>query len=450
MKQYKRSTNKINKNKVFRNKISGIAVCMFICLIVCACGKNFAPEEITAVTEDSIDADAQEADVNVAANADSVAEDIAENLNTDGQLAIEENQTPARRIEVVPANKAGIFKREDEGGREITAEEMQYFTEFIQKGNNYGFLLSVYDTPADVNLDEVCYCGLGTSKDEISKEEEEAYISQIGPIYTDFLRMTAAELDEFLLETTGLSYEQMNHPLEWWDYFPEYDAYYTETGDTNHRIFICKGGYTVDEKFFVLRMRRGVIGLSEDDYLDGYHWMDYELVLERCGDTYQFRSNRLLLEDRLIEEQSFDVNLSPIGEVTFVSYEPDVERDPLADVSFSIIQDGYEIRQLDGVFEDDNIRANEEFQKIEAIAFADYDEDGITDIIMILDYDFASGPNAAETHSEVRIYKGEYREYSVGDYFYKQRYQQELSESLTVRFSEPTIRSVLDYLAIIS
>ncbi len=469
MKQYKRNKNKRSKHNFFRNKISGIAVCMFICLTVCACGKNAASGENAAFTEDSIDADMQGTDANAAANADketsdngnsnkesanadSVAEDIAENLNTDGQTAIEENQTPARRIEVVPANKANIFKRDDEGGREITAEEMQYFSEFVQTGNNYGFLMSAYDTPADVNLGEICFNGLGAeSQHGISEEEREAYKKTVewGEIHTDFFRITTTELNEFLLETTGLSYEQMNHPLGW-TYLPEYDAYYSDHGDTNIRMFVCKGGYTVDEKFFVLRMRRGVIGLSEDEYLDGYHRMDYELVLEKCGDTYQFRSNRLLLEDRLIEEQSFTVNLSPIGEVTFVSYEPDVERDPLADVSFSIIQDGYEIRQLDGVFEDDNIRANEEFQKIEAIAFADYDEDGITDIIMILDYDFASGPNVAETHSEIRIYKGEYREYSVGDYFYTQRYQPELSESITAEFSEPTIRGVLDYIAKIS
>ena len=436
MKQHKRSNNKINKHKVFGNKISGIAICMLICLTASACGQNTAPEENTAVTEDSLDVDTQETDANAekeSADADSTNEDIAESVNTDGQQAIEENQTPARRIEVVPAQKVDIFRREDEGGREITAEEMQYFTEFVQTGNNYGFLMSAYDTPADVNLNEVFFCGLiGTSSDEISEEEKEAYKKTVewGEIYTDFFRITATELNEYLLETTGLSYEQMNNSIGW-SYLPEYDAYYSDHGDTNYTRFSCIGGYTVDEKFFVLRMTGNL-----------------ELVLEKCGDTYQFRSNRQLPGDGIIEEQSFDVNLSPIGEVTFLSYEPDVEKDPLADVSFSIMQDGWWVCHLRGAFSD-NIRANEEFQKIEAIAFADYDEDGITDIIMILDYDFASGPNAAETHSEVRIYKGEYEEYSYG-YHYYQRYQQELSESLTARFSEPTIRGVLDYIAIIS
>lgn len=424
---------------------------LLACMTLSACGRE-AQERIPdteepdyAVEEETSLDDQEEAEEQ---------QEIVDEADADGENAdeqpgrIAENITSGKRIEVIPAQRADIPNKANEDGREITPEEMQYFNEFIQKDHNYGFLLSVYDTPADVNLNEVCYNGLGASSvSEISKEEREAYKKTVewGDIYTDFFRITTAQLNDFLLETTGLTYAQMNDTLDW-TYLPEFDAYYSDHGDTNYRIFNCKGGYTVDEKFFVLRMEPGTFGLSEDDYFDGYHRMDYELVLEKCGDTYQFRSNRLLLEDGLIEDQSFTVSLGPIGEVTFLSYEPDVEKDPLADVSFSIMQDGWEICQLDGPFKG-NIRTNEEFQKIGAIAFADYDEDGISDIIMILDYDFASGPNAAETHSEVRIYKGEYREYSFGDYYYTQRYQEALSGSLTAKFSEPTIRGVLDDLA---
>ena len=440
-------------NKKNNNKIKAIAACILICLTVSACGQNAASEENTAFTENSIDTDAQAADVNAAANEDietpdkdtaakesaeedSADEDITESASADGQQAIEENQTPTRRIEVVPAQKASIFIWDDEGGRRITAEEMQYFSEFVQTGNNYGFLMSVYDTPADVNLGEICYNGLGAaSQYDISEEEREAFKKTVpwGEIETDFFRITTTELNEFLLETTGLSYEQMNHPLGW-TYLPEYDAYYSDHGDTNYTSFSCIDGYTMDEKFFVLRMTGNL-----------------ELVLEKCGDTYQFRSNRQLLgdgiEDGIIEEQSFTVNLSPIGEVTFLPYEPNVKKDPLADVSFSIIKDGMEVRQFYGIL---RWNKNDTFNKIEAVAFADYDEDGITDIIMILDYDYVSEPSAGEMHSEVRIYKGEYRKYSARDYFYNQRYQEELSETLTSEFSEPTIREVLDYLAKIS
>ena len=440
---------------VIRNKRkSTILRLVLACLILSACGQEEA--SVTSDTEESnfaVDGEALSDDQ----KEEDEAQIIVNEADADSETVDEQTESPeetftaGKRIEVVPAQKADIPKKADEGGREITAEEIQYFTEFIQKDHNYGFLLSVYDTPADVDLNQVCYNGVGASAvSVISEDEREDFKKTVpwGEIETDFFRITTAQLNDFLLEKTGLSYEQMNNTLDW-TYLPEYDAYYDDHGDTNYRIFDCKGGYTVDEKIFVLRMEPGTYGSSEDDYFSGYHQMDNELVLEKCDDTYQFRSNRLILEDGLIEDQSFTVNLSPIGEVTFASFEPDLEKDPLADVSFSIIQDGYEIRQLDGVFESNNIRANEEFQKIEAVAFADYDEDGITDIIMILDYDFASGPNAAETHSEIRIYKGEYREYSKGDYFYTQRYQEDLSESITVEFSEPTIRGVLDYIKIL-
>ena len=437
--------------KMKKLKMPGL---ILICFLLSACGseKEAAIPDTEkpdyAVEEEISPDDQKEAEE----QQEIVDEAEADSENGDGQTESQEEAfASGKRIEVVSAQKADIPKKADEGGREITAEEMQYFSEFVQTDHNYGFLLSFYDTPADVNLNEVCYNGLGASSvSGISEEEKEAYKETVewGDIYTDFFRITTAQLNEFLLEKTGLSYEQMHDTLNW-TYLPEYDAYYSDHGDTNYRIFNCTGGYTVDEKFFVLRMEPGTFDPSEDDYFSGYHQMDYELVLEKCDDTYRFRSNRLILEEGLIEDQSFTVNLSPIGEVTFASFEPDVEKDPLADVSFSIIQDGYEIRQLDGVFESNNIRANEEFQKIEAVAFADYDEDGITDIIMILDYDFASGPNAAETHSEIRIYKGEYREYSKGDYFYTQRYQEDLSESITAKFSEPTIRGVLDYIKIL-
>lgn len=429
-----------------------ILLLVFVCMILSACGQEKEAampdtEEPDYAVEEEISPDNQ---IEVDEVQETIDEADADRENEDEQTESQEEAfTSGKRIEVVPAQKADIPKKADEGGREITAEEMQYFSEFVQKDHNYGFLLSVYDTPEDVDLNEVCYNGVGASAvSVISEEEKEAFKKTVpwGEIETDFFRITTAQLNDFLLEKTGLSYEQMHDTLNW-TYLPEYDAYYDDHGDTNYRIFNCKGGYTVDEKFYVLRMEPGTFGPSEDDYFNGYHQMDYELVLEKCGDTYQFRSNRMILEDGLIEDQSFTVNLSPIGEVTFASFEPDVEKEPFADVTFSIIKDGREITQLYGVSGyGKNIREADTFNGIEAIAFADYDEDGITDIIMILDYDYVSGPNAAETHSEVRIYKGEYEKYSYGEHYF-QRYQEDLSESITAEFPEPTIRGVLDYLA---
>ena len=138
-------------------------------------------------------------------------QEIVDEAEAAGQTeSSEEDFTSGKRIEVIPAQKADIPKRTKENGREITAEEMQYFSEFVHKDHNYGFLLSVYDTPADVNLNQVCYNGIGVSSvSEISEEEREAFKKTVpwGEIETDFFRITTAQLNDFLLEKTGLSYE---------------------------------------------------------------------------------------------------------------------------------------------------------------------------------------------------------------------------------------------------
>lgn len=338
-------------------------------------------------------------------------------------------------------NACGHEKKEmtPESGRALTAEELQLFDEMIKENGNYGFLLSAYDTPADANLNEIFYNGLGADQDMITEDEVQAYLQAVGEseLFTDFNKITATQLNDILMEKTGLSYEQMNTRLGW-TYLPEFDAYYSQHGDTNYRIFNCKEGYTADEKLFVLWIEP-----ENDGYVDGYHEMHYELILEKDGETYRFRSNRLMLEEGLIEDQSFQVSLDPVGDVFFASYLPNTEEIPLADVSFSIIKDGWEITRLYGVYSE-NVRETDIFNEIEAVKFADYDEDGVTDIIMILNYSPVSDKNAS--YSEIRIYKGEYEDYSYGDYYYFQRYQLEISETLTTELSEKTISAVLDYL----
>lgn len=108
---------------------------------------------------------------------------------------------------------------------------------------------------------------------------------------------------------------------------------------------------------------------------------------------------------KLIESQTFQLNLTPYGEVTFASCEPDTDRDPKADVTFSVQRDGQVIYTLPGVFQD-NVRANEIFYEVEAISFPDINQDGYDDVIIICSYTPASGPDVGEAHQEARIYMG--------------------------------------------
>ncbi len=105
-----------------------------------------------------------------------------------------------------------------------------------------------------------------------------------------------------------------------------------------------------------------------------------------------------------IEEQSFEVDLRPLGKVTFASYEPDPSGNPLADVVFQMEREGQVLLQLPGT-EEGNV-AMELFHQVEAVSFLDYNNDGYDDIIVILSYYFGAGPQAATSHSRVRYYKG--------------------------------------------
>ena len=106
-----------------------------------------------------------------------------------------------------------------------------------------------------------------------------------------------------------------------------------------------------------------------------------------------------------IEEQSFQVELRPLGEVSFVSYEPDTSQNPLADAVFTIERDG-EILQVLPKADTENRCANGNFYQVEAVSFPDYNGDGWEDIIIICSYNFASGPDAGQRYSEVHYYKG--------------------------------------------
>ena len=180
--------------------------------------------------------------------------------------------------------------------RTLSSEELSELTEFVTEAagyGNYGFLLSVYDSPEKIDLDEVFYTGAGIKTEPLSSEEEKAFLNAVGDeeIYTDVVKLTTSQINDVLLRRTGLSYEQMANPLQW-IYLPEYDAYYHEAGDTNYAAYICIDGTTVDEKRFTLHFKR------DDSLMESvYYEMYTETVIEKTEEGYYFISNRLMSEE---------------------------------------------------------------------------------------------------------------------------------------------------------
>ena len=94
-----------------------------------------------------------------------------------------------------------------------------------------------------------------------------------------------------------------------------------------------------------------------------------------------------------IEEQSFEVELNEWGNVTFASYVPEITSflpDGLnPDVRFYLMDEEKMLYEFPGWNEEHMV--SDMFLTISAIAFKDYNEDGLLDIITLSEYETMSG-----------------------------------------------------------
>lgn len=332
----------------------------------------------------------------------------------------------------------GAAVNESKNERNLLPEELQAFADYVNERENYGFLLSVYDTPADVDLGEVFYNGAGIGRAP-SEEEKAEYLAVTGAeeIYTDIFAIKPETINTFLMEKTGLPYEKMNRPLEW-SYLEKSGVYCVEHGDTNYKEFICTAGTTADEKTFTLRFEEDMSYMGETE-IAAYRRPDYELVVEKSGDGYRFLSNRRVTEEGQIAEQTFPVTVAGLGDVVFAAYEPDYDQNMQADVTFLLLSKKGEVLQtLSGVRENNIRAADESYAGVEAVSFPDYNDDDRTDIITITSYSYITGPDIGEGFAEVRVYSG-----SEHGYF---RYEEDISEMIRAEIKTPTIQNVRDFL----
>ena len=185
--------------------------------------------------------------------------------------------------------------------RLLTGEELAFFnTEFFNSETadengmanaNYHnqFLTCLYDSPQNLNLFDLFYNGIGTWEAPSRAELEQLGVlaadgSQICPTY----KLTAAAMDAFLLENTGLTLAQTNKvDLDAFDYLPDYDAYYLTKGDTNYRSVTFTSGE-----------RRGdYIQLYWKDFYYGSETNECVTLLDRGDGQYWFVSHLLVDSD---------------------------------------------------------------------------------------------------------------------------------------------------------
>ncbi len=204
------------------------------------------------------------------------------------EVSVETETGVLKETESIPGTEQETSEPDALSERELTEEELLFFTNYLSRIDNYGFLLSEYAAPAEINLEEVFYSGAGIQMQPMTEQEKEAYMKAAGQneIFTDVVHLSSAQIDNFLMEKTGISNKDMDTPLPWL-YVPEYDTYYHEAGDTNYVFLYCEDGSVINEKYYTLHVQ------TENGYA-AYQEGVCELVLEKSGNGYRFVSNKVI------------------------------------------------------------------------------------------------------------------------------------------------------------
>lgn len=199
------------------------------------------------------------------------------------EAGVESGDTPTSSEEGEPDDKRLDIA---DNGRRLTSEELAAYTEWVQDVSNYGFLLSDWENPAQINLYQVFYCGAGISR-EGTEEEKQAHMARWDQpeIYTDFWAMDKADVDALLTEKVGFTYDELvaegNKGMEE-DYYAETDSFCVEAGDTNYCEFLCTDGF-MDED-----------GTTVTLYCDGDDWVrTCEVKVSVAGDQRTFLGNHI-------------------------------------------------------------------------------------------------------------------------------------------------------------
>ena len=125
----------------------------------------------------------------------------------------------------------------------LTEQELARWTDYVNSRENNAFLLSYYDEPKQIDLNELFYSGCGLDMEEMTDKEIQEYLewAEMDEVYTEFTRITGEQVASVLKQRLGLTIEDMERPLEWC-YLTNSDAYVMQHGDTNAQNFTCIAG----------------------------------------------------------------------------------------------------------------------------------------------------------------------------------------------------------------
>jgi len=495
-----------------KNLYKGIALLGVLTCFLSACGPEPGKEETKEETGDSLFAQEEVSSGQTGTVQD---ESDPETAGTGGTA--DPGAEAGEDLQQTDPEKGGTGAAAEETGQDSSAETaeekyvertpldsqaLEEIEAYLNEDSSYGFLLSSYERPEDIDLAQVFYTGAGAPQEKLEEKEEKLLLERTNQesFMTSVTKVKEEYIEELLSRKAGITYEESGHPLDSWAHIGRYAAYYHLHGDTNRVTVRCTDGWQQGDTFILhYQISAGVPlqtkeaenpagagaapvegstaqdsavpaeesaagdsatqtegstaqdsaapaeesaagdsaagaaaadstadlpaaeasgtevsaeGLSSAaEYAEAappqataYYTPTYEVELKKVGENYRFCSNILWVQKDLIEAQSYQADLKPLGEVFFAPLFPDTDADPRADVTFALVKDKALLMTL-AEMETGNIRSDRIFTGVDAVDFTDYNDDGYTDILTVCSYQLVDdNGNRAGDVREARVY----------------------------------------------
>ena len=355
-------------------------------IVLTGCGQEEAPGGVTDVSGALFLSENED-------NGEALTIEPPEN----GETAPETSETP--EVSEIAEAAAGAGKVPQ--ARKLTAEECREVEKSVNAEDSYGFLLSVYEKPQDLDAEQVFFIGAGLETEALSEEEREAYLEETGEEEdVNVFRLSAQQIDDHLQYRAGVSLGDLTRQPGW-VYLEDYDAYYISHGDEETNV--CQFEVTdaaVQGDFYRIHYRVK----NNSRIVNGWHTPVYEAILKKNGDSFRFCSNRLWKEKDLLLLPYRSIVTDAGTETELCAYSPDDQSGENADVTFCLVSGGDVACNLPGM-NAQNIRNGMTFEEVKACDCADYDGDGSKEIVTIAKYRKSDAAAAREDGLEARVYR---------------------------------------------
>ena len=254
-------------------------------------------------------------------------------------------------------------------GTPLTEDEMGQLQDFFNQPDNYGFTLSSYKTPDEIDWGKVFAYGAGIENCEYSQEALDAYLEAdeyYDSVEYDVIALSGDDIRAFVETKTGKTDFDVAS-VDGFTYVESFDILFAQVSDTYDRNVSCLDGVKSGDSIQVvveagLQEHKRLITLKEANESDK---------------TYQFCSNRELWEEdveKTIEARNFDTDEKVTCAV--VSTEKGLDIEVIEEDSVTIVA-----HPRFSVHETVDIR---KYSDIKEIAFCDVDGDKLSDMVTVL------------------------------------------------------------------